>query len=402
VPAAAAGGIALALPGLSKEGESMHTRARDGHAWGLVLVALGLVAVGLARVVLPRAERSPREGLFLRRTLVALGALAALALVASVVRAGGPGPWTHDRVHEFASPVSVQVTQGPGRLTSTSSNHRWLWWRRAWGEWEGHPVAGTGVQTFGLTRQLFQRTFVPYASEPHSLPLQLLTELGLVGLALGVAVFGTALRGARRAPAELALWLGLVAYVLHALIDYDLSFVAVSFPFFLVAGFLVAGAPRMTVRHGWLWAAAAAGVAAVAFSSLLSPFLAQRKLDAGAADASRGDVRGATKAYESADSLNPLGVDALFARAQLEPSPRAAKELLVRAVRRQPLNSRTYFELGDYELRVMNDVCAAYEALNRSYTLDQYRSVTRGGSLDLARTRARGASCPPLGRGELP
>ncbi len=57
------------------------------------------------------------------------------------------------------------------------------------------PVGGSGAGTFVLARRRYREDATP-VSEPHSVPLQLLADLGVVGLALGL--FGAA--AALRAP----------------------------------------------------------------------------------------------------------------------------------------------------------------------------------------------------------
>ena len=82
-------------------------------------------------------------------------------------------------------------------------------------------------------------------SEPHDLPVQFLSEAGIVGFLLFAGSVVLLLRGSlRRRGPDLALALIFPAYLLHGLVDIDWDFVAVSAPALLVAGSLVGGPPR--------------------------------------------------------------------------------------------------------------------------------------------------------------
>src|SRR5213076_1583857 len=96
---------------------------------------------------------------------------------------------------------------------------------------------------------------------PHNLPLQVLSETGVVGLILLVAAVGALLRRTfRRRGHELALALILPAYLLHSLVDVDWDFVAVSAPAFLAAGALAGGVELRRVSPFATLAAAGAAL----------------------------------------------------------------------------------------------------------------------------------------------
>jgi hypothetical protein len=89
------------------------------------------------------------------------------------------------------------------------------------------------------------RPFDEFATDAHSLPLQTMAELGLVGLAL-LAVFlagvGVAARGAERAAPALAAGpiAAVVAYAAHAPLDWDWQMPAVTVIAIVLAGMLLA------------------------------------------------------------------------------------------------------------------------------------------------------------------
>ena len=146
----------------------------------------------------------------------------------------------------------------PGRLGSLETNNRTVWWGEAWQVFRANPAGGTGARTFEIARKRY-RDDAQNVTEPHSVPLQLLSDTGLPGLAARARVrrrrsgSGSAPRSGgssptseRRPSASLALPL---AFGLHALVDYDLDFLAVAAPTALVsAALLGAGRPAAAAR----------------------------------------------------------------------------------------------------------------------------------------------------------
>lgn len=359
LPAAAVAGIAFALPGVTADGRSNAVRWHDGLIFGGVLVAGALVAAALARA--PR----PADTLALRRALAVLGAAAlAAVVVVGVLKAGS-----------FTS--TSAVGNGSGRFTSGASNFRTVWWRQALDGYRLHKLAGTGAGTFAVTNLRFRSTYLDTAAEPHSLPLQFLSETGIVGLALLVAAAASLLvAGRRRRGPELALALVLPAYLLHSLIDIDWDFVAVSAPAFLVAGAL---AGRTPLRRPSAFAAVAAlGPALLAVAVLVLPWLGARwALEADGASPAR-----AVTLANRAQKVDPLLVEPLFAKAfaaeQLGQRDRAFS-YYVQAVHRQPHNPETWQLAGLY---AFDQKCyrTAYNYLVEYTALDPQAQPSEGGA----------------------
>ena len=328
----------------------------------------------------------------------------AAALVAvtavTVIHAGGPGDWVDARIDEFANPVSASLTQGSGRLTAASSNHRWTWWRESWDSFEGNLLEGTGAGSFGLAHRVFRTEYSPFAREPHNIVLQTASETGLVGLALALAALaalvvaaGRTLRrlaGDERA-AALALAVCGGAYGLHLLIDIGWDYAALTAPLLFALGVLVtagrpSGAP--TDRRS-LPAAAVLGLVAAGLFSLATPRLAEHRIDESIDAISRNDFAAAAEAASGAHDLNPLSTDPLFKGAAVEEirgNVEAARRLYVEAVDLQPLDPETWYALGSFEFHTARDCRAAYDYLNRSYTIDRFGPAgDKGGPLDRAR-----------------
>jgi hypothetical protein len=388
-------GVGLLLPGIGDDGQSHHTRVRDGLVFGAVLIVVAIVVGVASRFLLARVvdRRIARVG------AVALVVLLIAALAAAVVRAGGPGSFVSDRWHEFSNKVSVQVGQGPTRILSGSSSNRWRWWKEAWHGFTDNPVQGTGAGTFELVDRI-ERTTPLATTEPHSVPLQFLSETGIVGFLLYVAVIVLAVLGIlqrQRSRAWLALGLGAALCVLHSFVDIDWDFIAVQGPLFLTVGALVSGpAPTglpTASKRRWLASAAVVVFAVTAVYSLASPWLAANRVTAAYAAIESNKPGQARTDARSAHAFNPLSVDAIFALALVE-SDAKAMQLYRRAVEIEPKNPETWYQLGAFELFIHRPR-DAYRDLNHSYTLDSNGPAgVKGGALDQARCKIDPATCP--------
>jgi tetratricopeptide (TPR) repeat protein len=217
--------------------------------------------------------------------------------------------------------------------------------------------------------------------------LQFLSETGIVGLLLAggaaAAAWVGVVRGVRRLEgderaAALALAIGALGFALHSLIDFNWDFVAVCAPLFVSVGVLlargvVAGAPRRTL------APIPAAVALAAAFSLLTPWFAQRDTDSALAALEAGRPAQAAARAHDASSLNPLALDPLFveaAAAEQLGDFDAARSLYVKAIERQPLNWRGWYELGAYDASLGNDE-AAVRPLRRAAELDPHGTLAQ-------------------------
>lgn len=390
-------GIALALPGITKDGQSRSVRAHDGWVFALLLVGVGALAV-VAAVTLARLEGRRPLAPVPRHRVERIAGVAALVLVlagiaTSVVFSGRI--WS-----EFTNPVSSQITSTQSRFKSLNSSNRWRWWGEEWRAFTAHPALGTGAGTFKLT-DLRVRQSQLTTEEPHNTPLQFLGELGIVGLllyvaaAVGAAAAAVLARrraaGAERA-AVTALSLGLAAFFAHTVVDMDWNFVATCGPLLLVAGALAgrSAAPAVRVAPGRhpLLAVGALLFAFAALYSLAAPWLAQRELATlSAASAKR------------AHFWDPLSTQALTDWAALEADPLRAEALYRQAVSLEPQNSETWYELGQFY--AYNGAWKlAYDAFSKAWTYNRFGPAGLPcGSLDQARHKVLGTWPPSCPRG---
>src|SRR2546423_1546680 len=93
--------------------------------------------------------------------------------------------------HELDSFKSVkyQRANDPARILQTNSGNRWVWWSEAVGAWADRPVGGWGAGSFPLLHHRYRHNQLEVL-QPHSVPLQFMAELGLVGAPVGLAALG--------------------------------------------------------------------------------------------------------------------------------------------------------------------------------------------------------------------
>ena len=395
VTAVGAGGLGLAvafvgftLDGVSEEGQPESVRADDGLIFGAVLLAGAVVVFGAALAASRREARRPLDIRLRRRlgrtTTLAAAAVLIAALAAGVVRAGNPVDWVGDAISEFSDPIDPTLKDDPGRFAELSSNTRWSWWEDALEVFREQPVAGAGAGAYDVARRPFREdTLAPV--EPHSLPLQFLAELGLVGFVLFttmvfaavVGVAGALRRADDERPAVAALTVALAAYGLDGLVEFTWDFVALSGPAFLVVGLLLGRGARTTRLPPLPALAAVAGVVVV-LASLAFPWLAARKVDD--ARTAISDPGRSARLAEEAHDLNPLAVEPLLLWADAEAARgdlAEARRLLVEAVELQPENFRTWRELGEFELEVLKRLPFAERYLARARELDPQDPITQ-------------------------
>jgi hypothetical protein len=198
--------------------------AGQGAVLLVVLLAAMLGAVALHR----HAERGARTGpLPRRRRAVAAGWAIAVALAAA--------PYVIAVASERGAPSTPAFGANAARLGSTGSD-RYAYWRVAVDTWLDHPVEGAGPASFRV-EWLARRPFAETVRDAHSLELETLAELGLVGLGCLALLFGgvvAALRrlgGAAAGPAAaLAVW------AVHSGVDWDWELPALTLVAIVLAG----------------------------------------------------------------------------------------------------------------------------------------------------------------------
>ncbi len=285
--------------------------AQGHHLIIVVAIAAGVAA--LVRAVLSPADDAlrdavrPRVGVVARRVLLG-GTI--LAVVAAALALGAVGEVRHQG-RGFLNDAPLGSSRGPlrDRLTASTSHQRVLFWRAALHASEGHRLAGLGAGSFSDV--WVQRRPRPISTRPliqvqdaHSLYVETLAELGIVGLGLLVAVLlALALRlawlarGPDRAIYAAAL-AALAAWAVHAGIDWDWEVPATTAWLFGLGGLAWARAPGAVgvPRRATVTRVATVLVCAVAVAVPLQLALSQRSLD---------EALRARQAGRCADALAP-------------------------------------------------------------------------------------------------
>jgi tetratricopeptide (TPR) repeat protein len=398
VPAVVVVAWAFSREALVEDGAARADRVDDGVLFAAFALAGAVMAATV--VLIPLARLAVEHRRLAQRVLVATAAIAAvLATSAAVASVGNPIAWAGDQFSQG------ECVNDPSRLGTLCANNRLQWWQESLEVWRERPLAGAGANTFRIARTPFREDGTD-VTQPHSIPLQQLADGGLVGLALLLALAGALavgvvrslrrLGGAER-PAAVALAAFPVAWAVHALVDYDLDFLAVTGPTLVASGALLAAGRPARARPSRLAVAATALVVVAGIASWWSPELAGRGVERTAELLDEGRVADAADVAELAQRLDPLSIDPLEARAVVSfraGDVRSAEMFYERATELQPENARTWYLLGVFRLQALGDACGGYAALNHAYTLDpKGRAWTKGGLLDRARDAVNAGAC---------
>lgn len=218
----------------------------------LVCVAVGLLQTGIGLAArhgtLPRWLRLSR-----RQAQAGLAAGVAVALVAALA-AGAPTRISR-AWQQFENPLASPGASGSiGRFASSAGEGRYQYWKVGMHltASQGHLLGGSGPGTFQLL-WLPHATVPGYVTNAHSLYVETLAEVGVMGLALlagfFVLVLAAAVRlvvgseheaRARAAGAAAAL----LAFLFSAVVDWTWQLPVLPAAFLLLAGAVLAPAPR--------------------------------------------------------------------------------------------------------------------------------------------------------------
>jgi len=264
-------------------------------AAAVVRAALLLLDAGLKRIEVP--ERAARPlGIAVVVLLVVLAGSAAVALDAPQRVAA--------KYQAFLRDPPASTPDPRQRLTQVSNNGRLAHWRVAERVYRAAPVRGHGAGTFEVEWARYRPTDFTVL-DAHSLYLENLGELGIVGLALlGVALlailaaFALRARGPHRALHGALLAAGL-AWAVRAGIDWDWEMPVVTLWLFAAGGLALARSrpdADLPTRSG-LPLRAAVGLACVALAlPSLVVAVSERGRAAGLDAFKRGDCPAATAA----------------------------------------------------------------------------------------------------------
>lgn len=186
---------------LSADSIALHARVIAGRQLGVLVLAMLIVLtiIGVAihfstdRRPLSRATRRNAGAILLGILVLAVIAFAG-ALAAS--HRGFTGSISHG-FHSLTNPHAAVPPNTPGRLTAIGSV-RARYWNEALKVFKAHPALGSGARSYGTAR-LRYRTEDLEANDAHGFIVQTLADLGLVGLAIVLALLAVWLAAAGRA-----------------------------------------------------------------------------------------------------------------------------------------------------------------------------------------------------------
>lgn len=274
--AAPAAAIAVLLASrehaLTRQHADIGAAVSAGHrlavALALLLILGAVVALafhfGSARFVPPRRLKTAFAA--------TLTGFAIAACLIAVVAYGSPVHIASRAWHSFTAPPPKTQTNLNSRLFSFSSNGRIDLWRSSWHDAKAHPLAGTGAGSFEQ-RWLLNRPTALKVRDGHSLYMEVVGELGVIGLLLIVLALPVPLAAAGRARRHPFVPFALAAYValiVHSGADWDWEMPVLMVPGLIIAASLLAWArrddvapPSDRVRAGLLGAVGVAMVFAL-------------------------------------------------------------------------------------------------------------------------------------------
>jgi O-Antigen ligase len=337
-------------------GGDLHSAANAAALSTVVALAIGIV-VALVEARLPT---SPRAGRIADRiAIVAVIAAAIGGSIAFVATVGDPLDWLGQKASEFRAGEASHPIGKNSRFTLNARTGRGELWRIALLDFRHHPILGDGGGGYRYTYLRERRRDAPPAvHDAHSVELENLSELGIVGLALFlsavVAAAVGALRARRRWPAS--AWLSAFAltagtyWLVHSSLDWFWPYPAITAPVFALLGSACAPALGVGTRirergRGRLLVATGAVILA---ASTVPPFLSER-YTSDAYEVWQSDPARAFGDLDRARSLNPLSVDPILAEgaiARANGDRRRAIDSFRQAVSKRPEEWVSYYYLA--------------------------------------------------------
>lgn len=290
-----------------------HHQGNELLAMALVVCAgVGLVQAGLT--VALRYGRRPAWTTPSRRASLATLAGTVAILVAAGLALGAPGK-AADAWHEFKA--AKGTAHGAARLESFSSNGRWPLWESALEENASAPLTGRGAGSFeAWWAQHKGADYSGFVEDAHSLYLETLAELGLVGFALLVAFLAWVfiaggrryLRAVSQRRTQLAAALaGCAAFCVGSAYDWLWQIAVLPIAFLLLASVLVSAGERRRGRPLPLTARlAGVAVSVAAMVAIAIPLSGALSLQRSQADFRAGNLAAALTHATSARNATPF------------------------------------------------------------------------------------------------
>ncbi|MBN1530619.1 MAG: O-antigen ligase family protein [Thermoleophilaceae bacterium] len=384
VAAAVIGGTGSAVLVLAAVGRDLFTDGQvDGAGYTAEansMLLLTLVVVAAALTLRPLVDPLVERIQVPRTVSIVAASLAVLALLVGLVGADPVERW-----HELKAPPDTSAkVEGSGlvtrHLTSTEGTGRYQFWKAGWQAFESDPLKGVGAA--GYEPWWAQHGSLDYyVRNAHSLFVETLAELGIVGFLLLLGFLGAPIAagvrhriaGEERAVAGVLLAV-LGCGIMAAAVEWTWEIPGAFIPVVVVTALLAGPAlwPGPERRRGVrLAVGACVVVAGLAF--LVAGGIAltsDAKLRASREAASDGELAKAADDARSAASIQPwAAAPRLQLALTLEGSdPAAAQRALAEAIERSPEDWRLWLALTRIR-SASGDRAGALEALSRTRQL---------------------------------
>jgi hypothetical protein len=316
--------------------------------------------------------------------------IALVAAVAVAAVAGIAAAHPVQRFDDFKAPPAAFEDEDfiRSHLLSGGGSGRWQFWGSAVDEWQTRPVVGRGAGSYE-SWWAEHAPFWFFVRDAHSLYLETLGELGLVGLALLLGVLGTGVAAgvlrlratAGEARVAVAALLGLVAaYLVAAGIDWMWELTAVTVVAMVGLGLLTGpatAAPVGAVRAPRSGRRLAVGVAALVAGWILIvaqalPFLSSLEISRSQAAVRANDTEAALDRAEAAQALEPWAASPYLQLALVRETAgdlAGARAAIADAIERDPLDWRLWLVRTRLETKD-GAVAEARESLARAIELN--------------------------------
>ncbi len=317
-----AGGSALLVGATVQRDDLLHAGTRSSITALLIVVCLG---TGLLQLALSLAVRYVPRPAIVRPSparVVAMTVGVALIAVVVAVAVGVPGTLS-DKWSQFKQPPAHTSAERKsedlfGRLGSSAGRGRYQMWQVAGRAFSDKPITGQGAGSFELEWAQHRDIDSSFVRNAHSLYLETLADLGLVGFALLIGLFlvmlvrgaaGLARRRALDRPLTAAAIAGLVGFCASAAVDWVWQIPVVAGSALLVGATLLAPyrSKRSEVRVPSRGGRVALGGAAVAALCVLAVAVTGTSaLRSSQASARQGNLVAAAKSARTAIDAQPF------------------------------------------------------------------------------------------------
>lgn len=351
----------------------------------IVLVVLGVALAQVGIGLVARHGTPPRTLVVPRRRAQVLLASGLAMLIAICLIAGVPGRISH-AWQDFKHPTAPALTNySLARFGSVSGNGRYDYWKVAVNSTGTHVLQGSGPGTFQLL-WLPRAPYDSYVENAHSLYLETLAELGVIGLTLLVSFLGLILlAGVRllmRSRYETRVYAAgataaLLAFMVSAGFDWIWQVPALPVAFLLVAAALLAptvrgGAEQSGVRERIVARVAMVLVAIASLLAISIPLATTNAVRASQAATAHRNLALARSDAHRAVRLEPGAASAHLQLALVDERVgdyHAAVIAAQQATRDEPANWATWLILSRVQAEIGHS-SAAVAAYRRSRSLN--------------------------------